>query len=138
MASVFTRIVQGELPCYKIAEDAQVFAFLDIHPLKRGHALVVPKTEVDLIFDLDSQAYAGLFEFARKLAHALKHSIECERVAMAVLGMEVPHAHIHLVPIECESDLRFNNPRVELSPIEFQETADRIARAWSELGYDRV
>ncbi len=137
MASVFTRIIRGELPCYKIAEDARAIAFLDIQPLKRGHALVVPKTEVDLIFDLESAEYIHLFQFARKLANAMKQSIDCERIAMAVLGMEVPHAHIHLVPIDRESDLRFNNPRVELSADEFWRTADQIAKAWSDLGYAR-
>jgi len=132
MASVFTRIIRGELPCYKVAEDERVLAFLDIHPLKRGHMLVVPKAEVDLLFDLDPELYAHLMEFARKLARVLAEVVPCERVGMAVLGMEVPHAHIHLIPIDCESDLLFTNPRVPMGPAEFTALAEALGRVWAQ------
>jgi len=132
MASVFTRIIRGELPCYKVAEDERVLAFLDIHPLKRGHMLVVPKAEVDLLFDLDPELYAHLMEFARKLARVLAEVVPCERVGMAVLGMEVPHAHIHLIPIDCESDLLCTNPRVPMGPAEFTALAEALGRVWAQ------
>lgn len=126
MPSIFTKIIRGEIPCYKIAEDENYFAFLDIRPLKRGHTLVIPKKEVDYLFDLDEETYMGLHAFAREVALGLKKAIPCTRIATAVLGLEVPHAHIHLVPIDKESDLRFSNPRVELSAEEFAATAEAI------------
>ncbi len=128
MASIFTRIINGEIPCYRIAEDERFIAFLDVRPLKPGHTLVVPKTEVDYIFDLDPETLAGLTLFAQKVAVAMKEVIECNRIGVAVLGLEVPHAHVHLVPITEESDLRFSNPRVSLSP----EENERLARAIGE------
>ena len=128
MASIFTRIINGEIPCYRVAEDDRFIAFLDVRPLKPGHTLVVPKKEVDYIFDLDEETLAGMMLFAQKVASAMKEVIECKRIGVAVFGLEVPHAHIHLVPITRESDLLFTNPRVLPSP---QEN-ERLARAISE------
>ncbi len=128
MASIFTRIINGEIPCYRVAEDDRFIAFLDVRPLKPGHTLVVPKKEVDYIFDLDEETLAGMMIFAQKVASAMKEVIECKRIGVAVIGLEVPHAHIHLVPITRESDLLFTNPRVSLSA----EENERLARAISE------
>jgi len=128
MASIFTRIINGEIPCFRVAEDDRFIAFLDVRPLKRGHTLVVPKEEIDYIFDLDEQTLTDMMIFARKVARAMKEVIECERIGVAVLGLEVPHAHIHLIPITRESDLLFTNPRVSLS----REENERLARAISE------
>jgi histidine triad (HIT) family protein len=126
MASIFTRIVNGEIPCYKVAEDADYLAFLDINPLKKGHTLVIPKQEVDYIFDLKPEVLAGLTVFAQKVAKAIDKSVNCTRVAVVVLGLEVPHAHIHLIPMDSESDVRFSNPKLKLSPEEFKEIAQKI------------
>jgi len=128
MASIFTRIINGEIPCFRVAEDDRFIAFLDVRPLKPGHTLVVPKKEVDYIFDLDEQTLAGMMLFAQKVAGAMKEVIECKRIGVAVIGLEVPHAHIHLVPITRESDLLFTNPRVSPSA----EENERLARAISE------
>lgn len=126
MASIFTKIVQGEIPCYKIAEDEKYFAFLDIFPLKKGHVLVIPKQEVDYLFDLDDETYNGLWAFAKRVSAALEKAIECKRIGVAVLGMEVPHAHIHLVPLHHEGDLNFSNPKQKFTPEEFEEIAALI------------
>lgn len=126
MASIFSKIIAGEIPCYKIAEDEKYFAFLDISPLSKGHTLVIPKQEVDYIFDLDDETLAGLHLFAKKVAVALKKTVPCQRIGIAVLGMEVPHAHIHLVPLSKETDLQFTNPRVKLTPEEMTEIAHAI------------
>lgn len=126
MPSVFTRIIKGEIPCYKIHEDEYYLAFLDIFPLKKGHTLVVPKKEVDCIFDLDSITYSGLFDFAKTVATALKQEIDCERIGVTVIGMEVPHAHIHLIPINTENDMNFRNEKLKLTPNEFSEIALKI------------
>ncbi len=128
MKSIFSRIIAGEIPCYKVAEDDRYFAFLDISPLAKGHTLVIPKTETDYIFDLDDETYLGLQFFAKKVALALKKAIPCQRVGVAVLGMEVPHAHIHLVPLQKESDLLFNKPRLQFSADEMVELAKIISR----------
>ena len=128
MASIFTRIINGEIPCYRIAEDERFIAFLDVRPLKPGHTLVVPRKEVDYIFDLDPETLSDLTLFAQKVAVAMKEVIECNRIGVAVLGLEVPHAHVHLVPITEESDLRFSNPRVSPLP----EEMERLARAIGE------
>lgn len=125
MATIFTRIINGEIPCYRVAEDDRFIAFLDIRPLKPGHTLVVPKKEVDYIFDLDGRTLADMMLFAQKVARAMKEVIECKRIGVAVIGLEVPHAHIHLVPITRESDLLFTNPRVSPAPGE----AEKLARA---------
>lgn len=126
MASIFSKIIAGEIPCYKVAEDDKYFAFLDISPLAKGHTLVIPKQEVDYIFDLDDETLAGLHLFSKKVALALKKTVPCIRIGTAVLGMEVPHAHIHLVPLNKETDLQFTNPRVKLSPEEMAELAKNI------------
>lgn len=125
--TVFSKIVVGEIPCYKVAEDENFLAFLDINPLVEGHTLVIPKKEVDYIFDLDSDTYSGLMVFARKVAKAIKSTIDCKRVGVAVLGMEVPHAHIHLVPLRKESDLNFSNPKIELTNDEMNKIANKIS-----------
>jgi len=127
MASVFTRIINGEIPCYRVAEDDRYIAFLDVRPLKAGHTLVVPRHEVDYIFDLDDDTLAGMMIFARKVAKAMKEVIECNRIGIAVIGLEVPHAHIHLIPINREGDMLFTNPRVSLTPQENEALAAKIA-----------
>ena len=126
MASIFSRIIAGEIPCYKIAEDENNFAFLDISPLAEGHTLCIPKHEVDYIFDLTDEEYASLTLFAKRVAKAVKAAIPCQRVGVAVLGMEVPHAHIHLVPLQKESDLLFTNPKKQLTPEQFTAIAEKI------------
>lgn len=126
MASIFTRIINGEIPCYKIAEDEEFYAFLDINPLSEGHTLVVPKQEVDYIFDLDEDLYARMNVFAKKVAHAIEKSVQCKRIGTAVIGLEVPHAHIHLVPINGINDLNFSNPKLKLSQEEFNVIADKV------------
>lgn len=126
MASIFTRIINGEIPCYKIAEDENYFAFLDINPLSEGHTLVVPKREEDYIFDLRDEELAGLITFAKKVATSLKANLDCKRVAMVVLGMEVPHAHIHLIPMNSEADVDFRKPKLQLSSEQFAQIAEKI------------
>lgn len=126
MASIFTKIVNGEIPSYKIAEDENFYAFLDIFPLAKGHTLVIPKKEVDYLFDLDEETYTGLQVFARKIALALKEAIPCKKVGVAVLGLEVPHAHIHLVPMQSEQDINFANPKKKFTPEEFEEIRQSI------------
>lgn len=133
MASVFTKIVNGEIPSYKVAEDDNYYAFLDINPLAQGHTLVIPKHEVDYIFDLPEGEYAGLWNFASRVAKALGTAVPCKRVGIAVLGMEVPHAHIHLVPLQHESDLDFRKEKLKLSPDEFREIAGKIALEFEKL-----
>ena len=129
MASIFSLIAAGQIPSYKIAEDENYYAFLDINPLAKGHTLVIPKKEVDYIFDLDDQTYAGLWAFAKKVAAGIKAAIPCKRVGVAVLGMAVPHAHIHLVPLQTEGDINFRNKKLSLTPEEFNEIAQKIAAA---------
>ena len=125
MASIFTRIINGEIPCYKVAEDDRFMAFLDVRPLRPGHTLVVPKKEVDYIFDLDEETLAGMIVFARRVALAMKEVIDCKRIGVAVLGLEVPHAHIHLIPLTRETDLLFTNPRISVT----DEENKRLAKA---------
>ena len=127
MPTIFTRIVRGEIPCYKVAEDENYLAFLDINPLTRGHSLVIPKIEVDYIFDLDDANFAGIHLFAKKVALAINKSVPCKKVGIAVVGLEVPHAHIHLIPLNAISDLNFANPKLKFSPEEFTEIASKIA-----------
>lgn len=126
MASIFSRIVRGEIPSYKIAEDDRFFAFLDAFPLNEGHTLVIPKQEVDYIFDLDQDTYLGLMSFARKLAPAIQKAIPCERISMQVIGLEVPHTHIHLIPISSMRDCDFSKPKLKFSKEEFEATAAKI------------
>ena len=132
MATIFTRIINGEIPCYKVAEDNRFFAFLDINPLVKGHTLVVPKQEVDYIFDLDDETLAAMQVFAKSIAIAIKKAIPCKRIGEAVMGMEVPHAHIHLIPINKESDMIISNPKLKLTPEEFQTIANDIQQAWNK------
>lgn len=127
MASIFTRIINGEIPCYKVAEDDRFIAFLDIRPLKAGHTLVVPKQEVDYIFDLDDIMLADLTLFSKKVAEGIKKAVECKRIGMAVIGLEVPHAHVHLIPLDREMDILFTNPRVVLSDEEQRRLAEAIS-----------
>jgi len=128
MASIFTKIVNGEIPCYKVAEDEEFLAFLDIFPLAIGHVLVIPKVEIDYLFDLDDQKYSGLMLFSKQVALALRKAFPCKKVGVAVLGLEVPHAHIHLVPLNSERDINFSRPKLKLTPGEFTEIAAKIAR----------
>ena len=130
MASIFSRIVAGEIPCYKVAEDEKYFAFLDISPVAKGHTLVIPKHEVDYIFDLDDEEYAGLTAFAKKVAAAMKKVMPCKRIGVAVLGLEMPHTHIHLVPINKESDMNFFKEKLSLPAEEMAEIAAKIAAAF--------
>ena len=126
MATIFTKIINGEIPCYKVAEDENYFAFLDINPLKAGHTLVVPKKETDYIFDLGDDQLAGIVLFSKKVAAAIKAAYPCNRIGVAILGLEVPHAHIHLVPMDTMEDVNFKNPKLKFSPEEFKEIAARI------------
>lgn len=125
MSSIFTKIVNGEIPCYKIAEDDNYFAFLDINPNAKGHTLCIPKVEVDKIFDLDEEVYLGLMQFSRKVAIALEKTIPCNRIAISVIGIEVPHAHVHLIPLNTMGDIRFQK-KVSLSKEEFESLAQEI------------
>jgi histidine triad (HIT) family protein len=126
MSTIFTKIITGEIPCYKIAEDEKYFAFLDISPLRAGHTLVVPKIETDYIFDLADDQLAGMILFSKKIAAAIRSVIPCNRVGVAILGLEVPHAHIHLVPMDSMEDVNFRNPKLKLSPEEFKDIAAKI------------
>lgn len=126
MSSIFTKIINGEIPAYKIAEDDNFIAFLDAMPLVKGHTLVIPKKEVDLIFDMETEEYKNLWAFAQKVAKKVKNAIPCVRVGVAVVGLEVPHAHIHLVPLNKMDDLNFKNERLKLSPEEYAEIQNSI------------
>jgi histidine triad (HIT) family protein len=126
MATIFTKIVNGEIPCYRIAENDRFFAFLDINPLAKGHTLVIPKQETDYIFQLEDDLLADMMVFAKKIAMAVESVVPCKRVGVAVLGLEVPHAHIHLVPINSESDISFSKERVKMSEDEFSKLAEDI------------
>ena len=134
MATIFTRIANGEIPSWKVAESEDYYAFLDISPLTKGHTLVIPKkVEDDYIFHLDEETYAGLWAFARKVAVALKAAVPCQRVGVAVLGMEVPHTHIHLVPLQTEGDLNFRKERPVVTPEEQKAIADSILKEYEKL-----
>ncbi len=126
MASIFSRIVSGEIPCYKVAESESCIAFLDVNPLAKGHVLVVPKKEIDYIFDIDDELYEELFVFSKKIAKAIQKIVPCTKIGMSVIGLEVPHAHIHLVPINNIGDLNFSGPRVSLMTSEYIELANQI------------
>lgn len=126
MATIFTRIINGEIPAYKVAEDENYLAFLDINPLAKGHTLVIPKQEVDYIFDIASEQYAGLWQFAQRVAVAVKAAVPCKRVGVAVIGLEVPHAHIHLIPMNLVSDMNFANPKLSLPKEEMEAVAEKI------------
>jgi histidine triad (HIT) family protein len=128
MATIFTRIIKGEIPCYKVAENDLFFAFLDINPLKAGHTLVVPKKETDYLFDLDDNDLTGIIVFSKKVAAAIRTAYPCNRIGVAVLGLEVPHAHIHLIPMDSMEDVNFKNPKLKFTPEEFKEIAANISK----------
>ena len=127
MATIFTKIIKGEIPSYKIAEDDKFYAFLDVNPLKPGHTLVVPKREEDYIFDLEDDELAAMAVFAKKVARAIKAAIPCRKVGTAVIGLEVPHAHIHLIPMDKEADILFSNKKLTLEPEEMKRIAKSIS-----------
>ena len=128
MATIFTKIANGEIPCYKVAEDEKFFAFLDINPVAKGHTLVIPKVEDDYIFHLDEETYIGLHLFAKKVAAAVEKAIPCKRIGEVVLGLEVPHTHIHLIPLNQESDVDFKKPKLKLTDEEMKQIAASIAK----------
>ena len=129
MSSIFTKIVRKEIPSYKVHENDRFYAFLDINPLKKGHALVIPKNEVDYIFDLESDEYQNLWRFAKIVDNGMKKVIHCKRISIVVMGLEVPHAHIHLIPLDNMNDINFNQPKLNLSSEEMQQIADKIRNA---------
>src|ERR1700758_4747625 len=133
MPSVFSKIIAGQIPCYKVAENEYCIAFLDINPLKEGHTLIVPKKEVDDVFDLDEETYGHLLSFAKKVAVPIKAAVHCKRVGVTVLGFEVPHAHIHLIPLNNESEANFSNPKMVFSKEEFEATRKKIAQSFEGL-----
>ena len=126
MASIFSKIVAGEIPAHKVAETTQYLAFLDVNPLTEGHLLVIPKIEIDYLFDMDSESYVGLMMFAQIVAKGLKKAIPCSRIGMTVMGMEVPHAHVHLIPMNSMDDMNFSQPKLKLSEERLTELADQI------------
>ncbi len=128
MSSIFTKIIKGEIPSYKIAEDENYFAFLDINPLAKGHTLIIPKKEVDYIFDVDDQTLGGMMIFAKKVAKAIEKVVTCKRIGITVIGLEVPHAHIHLIPLNGLHDMEFSKPKLKLSQEEFVELAKSISK----------
>jgi len=128
MATIFTKIIKGEIPSYKVAENDQFYAFLDINPLARGHTLVVPKKEVDYMFDLDDETLAGLNIFAKKVAKAIEKAVPCKRIGTTVIGLEVPHAHLHLIPINGINDMNFEKPKLKLSDEEFKQILEDIRK----------
>jgi histidine triad (HIT) family protein len=126
MESIFSKIIAGEIPCYKVAETSEFLAFLDINPLTEGHLLVIPKKEVDYIFDLDSETYVGLMLFAQIVASGLKKAISCQRIGISVIGLEIPHAHIHLIPMNSIDDMNFSRPKLSFTNEELEATAEKI------------
>jgi len=129
MASIFTRIIKGEIPCHKLAEDERYLAFLDINPLREGHTLVIPKMEVDYLFDLDDDVLAGMLPFARSVARKIRSVVPCERIGLTVIGLEVPHAHIHLIPIDGMHDMEFSRAKLKMTPEAMTALAQRIRTA---------
>ncbi|MGE5424091.1 MAG: HIT family protein [Syntrophothermus sp.] len=132
METIFTKIIRGDIPAFTIAEDDNFYAFLDINPLAKGHTLVVPKQQVDYIFDLDDQLYSGLFLFAKRIGRAIEKVVPCKKIGMAVIGLEVPHAHIHLVPINTIYDIDFKKEKLRLNPHEFTEIMEKIKKILAE------
>lgn len=129
MPSIFTRIVNGEIPCHKVAEDDRYLAFLDINPLREGHTLVIPKLEVDKFFELPTEVLAGILPFAQGVARKIAGAVPCDRIGVSVIGLEVPHAHVHLIPIDSVHDMDFSRPKLKLSPQELAAIAERIRLA---------
>jgi histidine triad (HIT) family protein len=130
MATIFSKIINGEIPAYKVAEDNHFFAFLDIHPLSVGHTLVVTKQEVDYVFDLDDEQYTRLFLFSRRVGRAIEKTVDCKRIGIAIVGLEIPHAHIHLIPLNSMDDMDFKRSALNLSKEEFADIAGRISKAF--------
>jgi len=130
MASIFTKIVQGEIPCYKIAENKNFLAFLDVFPLAKGHVLVIPKKETDYIFDIEDEEYRNFWSFTKEVSKAIKKTMHCERVGIAVIGLEVPHAHIHLIPLQSVEDINFTRPKLKVETTEMTAIADKISAAF--------
>jgi histidine triad (HIT) family protein len=128
MATIFTKIIRGEIPCYKVAEDDRYFAFLDINPLNTGHTLVVTKQETDYLFGLDDDTYSGLMLFSKKVASAIEKVVSCKRIGLAVVGLEVPHVHVHLIPMNSMDDINFTKPKLRFTPEEFREIAGKISK----------
>ena len=133
MASIFSRIVLGEIPSYKVAESDDFYAFLDINPLAKGHTLVIPKKEVDYILDVEDALYKELFGFAKKVGKAIESVVSCKRIGIIVFGLDVPHAHIHLIPINSASDMNFESPKLSLGKEEFEKISDEINRAYQKI-----
>jgi len=133
MASIFSKIIKGEIPSYKVAENDKFYAFLDINPLAKGHTLVVPKNEVDYLFDINDEEYKELFLFAKRVAIAIEKVIECKRIGLTVIGLEVPHAHIHLIPINSIYDMDFKREKLKFTPEEFSDIANKIAASYNSL-----
>jgi len=133
MSTIFTRIVEGEIPSYKVAENEDFYAFLDINPLAKGHTLVIPKKEIDYIFDVEDKLYKELFLFAKKVGKAIESVIPCKRIGIIVFGLDVPHAHIHLIPINKASDMSFESPKLSLGKEEFEEIAAKIRQAFEQV-----
>jgi histidine triad (HIT) family protein len=131
MASIFTKIVNGEIPSYKIAESEHCYAFLDINPLAQGHTLVIPKVEVDYIFDVEDEIYVELMRFAKRVVKAIEKVVPCERIGLTVIGLEVPHAHVHLIPINAINDMNFAKPKVNMTPEEFSTLASKISKEFN-------
>jgi len=133
MPSIFSKIIAGDIPCYKVAENEHCIAFLDINPLTEGHSLIVPKKEIDYLFDLDNDTYLQLMQFSKQVAIAIKNAVPCKRITSVVLGFEVPHAHIHLIPAHNEKEVNFSNPKIKFSKEEFESTAKKIAESFNKL-----
>jgi histidine triad (HIT) family protein len=128
MSTIFTKIIRGEIPCHKVAEDERFFAFLDINPLHEGHTLVVPKAETDYVFDLDDKTLSGLMLFSKKVAAAIEKAVPCKRIGVAIVGLEVPHVHVHLIPMDSMEDINFKKPKLKFTPEEFKDAAEKISK----------
>jgi histidine triad (HIT) family protein len=128
MSTIFTKIISGEIPCHKVAEDERFFAFLDINPLHEGHTLVVPKAETDYVFDLDDKTLSGLMLFSKKVAAAIEKAVPCKRIGVAIVGLEVPHVHVHLIPMDSMEDINFKKPKLKFTSEEFKAAAEKISK----------
>lgn len=133
MATIYSKIINGDIPSYKVAEDEQYLAFLDINPLCEGHTLVIPKKEVDYVFDLDEENYTGLFNFSKKVAKAIESVVPCTKVGVCVIGLEVPHAHVHLIPIDSVKDMDFSKPKLQLDTADMENICIKISRSYRHM-----